>query len=500
MDIFKVIANTNNWAVIVPEIALGVLALVILLLDCFSQSRKAFAFGVALIGQILILGVCVIFFEPVSEEYFGGLILVTSLTQVMRMFFLLSSILVTYLAYIYFKKQDLAQSEFYVLNLIITGALMLLVESNHFVMLFVALETVTVGLLILVAYCRTSAFSLEAGLKYLILAALSSGLLLFGIVLLYGIAGNGELVGSTNDSMNFVALTRFIEANASNIIVKLGIILILSGVAFKIGIFPFQIWIPDVYQGAPTPVTALLAVSSKAAGVIILMNLFQGPFLATKSFFTPLLSAIAVITIFFGNVAAVSQTNVKRIMGLSGISHAGYLLLGVIASFYVQWAGAAVIFYLFTYLLGSFAVFAVMAHVAGTEDEEQSLYDYENLGKKSPLLGITLLVGLGSLAGIPPLAGFIGKLFLFIAAFQAKLYFLLAVAILGVIISIYYYFGWLREAFFYLWTDCFEKKFIYYQEKKSLSFAYFDRIILGIIIVVTLLLGIYQGAVGGLIF
>jgi NADH-quinone oxidoreductase subunit N len=189
-------------------------------------------------------------------------------------------------------------------------------------------------------------------------------------------------------------------------------------------------------------------VASKAAGFIVLLQLLHGPFIGLRDLLVPILSVIAGATILFGNIAAVTQRNVKRLMGLSGIAHAGYLLVGVIASLYVSWAVDAVIFYLVTYLLASFAVFGVMSLAAGADDANQELDDYENFARKRPFLGGVLACGLGSLAGVPPLGGFIGKLFLFVAAFQAGLYGLLAISVLGVVISIYYYFGWIREAYF----------------------------------------------------
>jgi NADH-quinone oxidoreductase subunit N len=166
----------------------------------------------------------------------------------------------------------------------------------------------------------------------------------------------------------------------------------------------------------------------------------------------PVLSVLAAATILFGNLSALSQRNAKRLMGLSGVSHAGYLLIGVVAALTVPWAASAVWFYLFTYLLASMAVFGVMAHVAGGDDTAQELDHYEKLAKERPFLGAVLAVGIGSLAGIPPLAGFMGKLLIFVAAFQAHLYGLLAVALVGVVISIYYYFGWIKAAFFETWT------------------------------------------------
>jgi NADH-quinone oxidoreductase subunit N len=198
-------------------------------------------------------------------------------------------------------------------------------------------------------------------------------------------------------------------------------------------------------------VTAFLAVASKAAGVSVLLLLVRGVFLPMKDLVVPTLAVMTAATILFGNVAALGQQNVKRLIGLSGVSHAGYLMLGVIAAISAPSAVNAVYFYLFVYLLASFAVFGVMTHLAGENDSDQQLDSYADLMKQNPLLAGVLAVGLGSLAGIPPLAGFVGKLFVFIAAYKAGLTWLLGVSIIGVVISIYYYFGWIKAAFFPVW-------------------------------------------------
>ena len=194
--------------------------------------------------------------------------------------------------------------------------------------------------------------------------------------------------------------------------------------------------------------TAYLAVASKAAGFMVLLALLHGPFLSLQGFLIPVLSLIAGASILFGNIAAVTQGNLKRLLGLSGVAHAGYLLMGVVASCSVEWAEHAVVFYLITYLLASFAVFTVLSIAVTRDDAEISMESYRNLSQRQPFLGGMLTIGLGSLAGIPPLGGFIAKLFLFVAAFQAGLYGLLVVAVVGVVISIYYYFGWIRSIYF----------------------------------------------------
>ena len=274
----------------------------------------------------------------------------------------------------------------------------------------------------------------------------------------------------------------------------------MAGIAFKIGSVPFQIWIPDVYQGAPTPTTAALAVSSKAGGFAVLIALVSGPFEPMADLLVPVLSGIAILTILFGNIAALTQRNVKRLIGLSGISHAGYLLIGVVAMFTVPAAQNAIVFYLITYLLASFAVFGVMTHLAGSgKDDAQDLGDYQDMLKESPFLSGVLVLGLASLAGIPPLAGFIGKLLLFYAAFQAELYALLGVAIVGVVISIYYYFGWIKEATFRFWKlpvlDGEEPE----PPREWPEVTPLTRLTLGGLALLTLLLGLYQGPLSGLI-
>ena len=483
--------ETNDWLAILPEILLALLALGLLGAEMILPKARAALVGrIAIVGQLLILALVVLgcgcMAGSEGRVLFGGMIEQGELTQIMRRFFLVSSILVCFLGQSYLSKQPLAKTEFYHLVILVAAAMMLLVQSSNFVMLFVALETVTVAFYVLVAYGRNSSFSLEAGLKYLILGAMSSAILLFGIVLLYGVAGNPEYRFASADSLNFLQLQGFIGMYHDELLVKVGALLVVAGICFKIGAVPFQIWVPDVYQGAPTPVTAYLAVASKAAGFVVLIQLLSGPFHQLAGFLIPVLSFVAATTILFGNVAAVTQRNVKRMMGLSGIAHAGYLLVGVVAYLSgVEMAKYAILFYLITYLLGSFTVFGVMSEVSGSADADQELDHYKNLGRKNPFLSGVLACGLGSLAGIPPLGGFIGKLFLFIAAFKAGLHGLLAISILGVVISIYYYFGWVRECYFANSSEA--------VEDQSGTVSLNTRLVLGLLVVATVAFGIFPG-------
>ena len=498
LDFFQAAADANQWWAIFPEAAMGCLALALLVLElALPKEQHRLIPGFAILGQLaLLVGVLVNFRSAyLDTDTFNGLLHHSRDGQFMRVFFLLSSILTCLLGTISLAKQRMPRIEFYHIVIVVSAAMMLLAQSNHFVMLFVALETVTVGFFILVSYFRTNPLTLEAGLKYLIMSALSSGLLLFGIVLLYGAAGNPALPAHTAEAMNFDALRGFLAANPGNLLARLGIVLVFAGVAFKIGAFPFQIWMPDVYQGAPTPVTALLAVSSKAAGFVVLLLLTRHAFAPYASLTVPVLSAMAVATLLFGNFAALTQHNVKRLIGLSGVSHAGFLLIGVVAAFSSPLALGAVYFYLFVYLLASFAVFGVMAHVAGPVDTDQELDHYAGLAKENPLLAGVLAVGLGSLAGIPPLAGFMGKLFIFISAFQAGLYTLLAVAIVSVVISIYYYFGWIKAAFFETWRAPLAEGETDSRPARTPVGAGVG-VVLVLLALSTVLLGFYQGPLG----
>lgn len=502
---YKSIADTNQWSAILPEFVLVILALSLLLLDMFGGTKGRGLVGrVAVVGQLVMLVLVFTVWRDnlgfLNQTTFSGMLYHSDFGQTMRLFFLGSSILTAYLGSVFLKKQGLPGTEFYAITLLVTASLMLLSQSNHFVLLFVALETVTIGFYVLVSYNRDRSTSLEAGLKYLIMGGFSTAILLMGIVLLYGIAGSLVLEGSTAQALNFGELRNFLELNGDNLVARIGVLLVIAGVAFKIGSVPFQIWIPDVYQGAPTPVTAALAVSSKAGGFAVLIGLVSGPFKPMSELLIPVLSLIAILTILFGNIAALTQRNVKRLIGLSGVSHAGYLLIGVVAMFSVPSAQNAIVFYLVTYLLASYAVFGVMTHIAARgKDEAQDLSDYQDMLKESPFLSGVLVLGLGSLAGIPPLAGFIGKLLLFYAAFQAELYTLLGVAIVGVVISIYYYFGWIKEATFRFWKlpvlDGEEPE----EPREWPEVSRTARLTLGGLALLTLLLGLYQGPISALI-
>lgn len=481
-----------------PEIWMAVLALSLLVLEVvFPKLKERLVPFAAIAGQIAILVMVVGFTGWASldganlQTSFNGLLQHSFNGHLMRVFFLICGIFVSVMANTYLRRRMMPRVEFFHIIIVTCAALMLLAQSSDFIMLFVALETVTIAFYVLVAYTRYNAHSLEAALKYLIMGGSSSAILLFGIVLLYGVGSMPGLTASTPDSMNYFELGNMIAFNQHHPLILLGAAMVLCGVCFKIGVVPFQIWVPDVYQGAPIPVTSFLAVASKAGGFIVLINLVEGPFNALGEHLVPLLAAVAAATILFGNLAALEQRNVKRLLGLSGVSHAGYMLMAVAASFAVSWANTAVIFYLFVYLLGSFAVFGVMNLVSPADDSKHTLDDYSQLLKNNPFLAGVLVIGLGSLAGIPPLGGFIAKVMLFIAAYQAGLTLVLGVALLGVVLSIYYYFGWILSATYRQDSNEGESQPVPSEHTTMLGLGM--RVALSLLCAATILLGFYQG-------
>ena len=291
------IAASNQWMAIFPELLVGCAALGLLVLELLlpraGRRLMAIAAGLALLGALVaVIGQ---FESPwLNHTTFGGLLRHSAGGQVARVFFLLTALLVCFLGAICLPRTRMPRVEFYHTVLVVTAAMMLLAQSDHFVMFFVALETITIGFYILVSYFRDNPLTLEAGLKYLVSGALSSGLMLFGIVLLYGAAGRVPGAGGTvQTGFAFPVIAEFLANNPDSFLGVAGMLLVLSGVAFKIGAFPFQIWIPDVYQGAPTPVTAFLAVGSKAAGFAVLLTLCRNVFAARQDLLVPVLSAMA---------------------------------------------------------------------------------------------------------------------------------------------------------------------------------------------------------------
>ncbi|MBI3009589.1 MAG: NADH-quinone oxidoreductase subunit N [Candidatus Omnitrophica bacterium] len=302
----------------------------------------------------------------------------------------------------------------------------ILASVNALLMLFLGLELLTFSLYIMAAYLKSDHRSVEAGMKYLILGSLSSALLVYGIALLYGFSG----------SIHFSSIQQQLSSGSIPATAQAGFLLVLSGLAFKIAAVPFHFWVPDVYEGAPTPVVALLSVGSKMAGIVALLRLLNGAFLPLQDLWVALLAILSAMTMLYGNLTAIPQTNIKMLLGYSSIGHAGYLIMGLSCG--TSFGAQAVGYYLLAYLFSTLAVFLVVVVVSNAVGSD-SLDSYAGLSRRSGFLAAVLFIGLLSLAGVPPLAGFVGKLLVLLATVERGKLWLVAIGAVNVAISLYYY-------------------------------------------------------------
>lgn len=475
--VYKTLApRAADWLSILPEIAVAGLALLCLLQAMLlPPAQRWLQPATARVGLVLVLVMSLtagtawnlphgaenfparFFTGADGQPAFHGLLRVQlEGSEAVRLVFLACALGTSLLAGRFLRERGASVADYHHVLLLVTAAFMLLARANHFVVFFLALETAAVGLYVLVGYLRRSAASLEAGVKYLIAGGLSSALLLMGIVLVFG-----TLATPTNDSLGFADIADALLAAQGKVspLTLAGVALILAGAAFKLGAFPFHVWIPDVYQGAPTPTTALLATASKAAGALALLVLATGPFAPLAAKLGPLLAGLAILTLLAGNLAALAATDVKRTLALSGVAHAGFLLAALAVAVidpnaHFETVGKlaisaehALYFYLYAYILGTFLTAAALVSLPVAEDHDRPLLGLRGLLRRSPVLAGALGFGIGSLAGIPPSVGFVAKLIILALLVKAKLWWVLGVALAGVALSIHYYFALLREAF-----------------------------------------------------
>lgn len=331
----------------------------------------------------------------------------------------------------YLKREGYPVGEYYPLILFCTAGAMLMASGTDLMTLFLGLEVLSVALYVLAGFFRGQLRSNEAGLKYFLLGAFSTGFLLYGIALLYGVAG------TTNVADIGIYLANRGNHAFSNPMAVAGMLLLSIGFLFKIAIAPFHMWTPDVYQGAPTPVTAFMSAAPKAAGFAAFLRIFL---LGLGSFYhdwTSLLWVLAVLTMFVGNIAAIYQTDLKRMLAYSSIAHAGYALVGMVAANRIGVSG--ILFYMLAYTFMNLGAFAVLVLAGKKGEENLTLEGFAGFGYKRPFLGVAMTIFLFSLMGIPPTAGFAGKFFIFAGALKAGYVWLAVLGVLNSAISLYYY-------------------------------------------------------------
>ncbi|MCE0484179.1 MAG: NADH-quinone oxidoreductase subunit N [Methylacidiphilales bacterium] len=441
-----------------PEMLLTVWAMLLLLADAFlsltPRAMAALSLAGILSATLLTLG-----FNTTPLLYWGGLCSWDGAAKFYHVFFLAVAALVTWMADDVQKPVRSGASEFIILPLFTTAGLMLLSSANDFMLLFVALELVTISFYILVAYQRRSVIALEAGVKYLILGALSSAFLVMGVAYIFGLTGT-TLFTSTTPGVDSIA-NHF--HNDFPVGVAFGLLLVLTGIGFKIAMVPFHSWAPDVYEGAPNSITAFLSVGSKAGGLIMLIRVVLGVFdhSTAAAIWIPALSIGAILSLILGNLAAIPQRNLKRLLGYSSIGHSGFILVAIIAASatltgtaYTQSPNdltgqVAVAAYLVTYLLATFTAFIVLAvlerRLPGLE-----IHHLAGLSQRSPLLAAAFALSLISMAGVPPMSGFIAKFYVVLVAWNKGLYTLLGFTIFAAVAALYYYLGPIKTMY---WSE-----------------------------------------------
>lgn len=411
------------WTLLSVEISLALLGLVLLVLGLvLPEKGRRLMQPVAVIG---LLGILILGGGLYTAQYnlFGGNYQIDPFAGFFKLLFLVAGILVILSAGRYLERFQERVNEFYSLMIFALLGMVVMASAGEMITLYIGLELMTVSFYILTAYLINDKLSAEAGLKYLILGALSSAILLFGISLVYAVTGTTVIAD--------MAVGFFLEP-----VMIAGIILILAGFAFKISLVPFHMWAPDIYQGAPIPVTAFLSVGSKAAAFAALVRVFIIAFPVSTFDWPLLLAVLAAITIVVGNLVALAQTDIKRLLAYSSIAQAGYIIVGLAA--YNVYGVKGVLFYSMLYVFSNLGAFAA-ATVVEVETGSTDIKAFNGLAKRSPMVAAIMTICMLSLAGIPPLAGFVGKFYLFSGAIQSGMIWLAFIGLIMSMVSVYYY-------------------------------------------------------------
>ncbi|MDP3185849.1 MAG: NADH-quinone oxidoreductase subunit N [Anaerolineales bacterium] len=423
---------------ILPNITLVVWACVLLLVDLFiPKTRKGLTALLAAVGLALSLGLTL---SQSGREMsaFGGMVTLDGFSTFLNILFLATGLLGIAIAYGYLKRMDLERGEYYVLMLFSISGMMLMAQAADLIVIFLALELLSIPLYVLAAFARPRADSEEAGLKYFLLGAFATGFVVYGIALVFGATANTSLAGivsAVNLSGSFVDVY-------NPTLMLIGAALILVGFSFKVAAVPFHMWTPDVYQGAPTPVTGFMAVGAKAAGFAALLRVFVTAFPSLDVDLVPVLWALAALTMVVGNIVAISQTNIKRMLAYSSIAHAGYILMALVAYGNPSVAGDAVasaLFYLVAYALTSFGAWSVVIALEKPDAQGLEISDYAGLGRRKPALAAAMTIFMLSLTGMPPTLGLVGKFYLFRTVIEGGFIGLAVIGVLTSLISAYYY-------------------------------------------------------------
>jgi len=422
----------SDLSTILPLTILTGWACVLLLVDLFiPKTRKGITALLSALGLAITLGYTL---SGLGQEVsgFGGMVTLDGFSTFVNALILVSGLLGIALAYGYVKRMGIERGEYYTLLLFSVAGMMLMAQATDLIIVFLALELLSIPLYVLAAFARPREESEEAGLKYFLLGAFSSGFVVYGIALIFG----------ATESTNIFAIQAAASSPNSSLLLTIGAALLLIGFGFKVAAVPFHMWTPDVYQGAPTAVTAFMSSGAKIAGFAALLRVFATAFPSLAVDMTDILWALAALTMIVGNVVAISQTDIKRMLAYSSIAHAGYILMA-----FVPYGNPAVrdvsiaagLFYLVSYAFTNFGAWGVVIALEKKEGKGLEIADYAGLSKKHPALALAMTVFMLSLIGLPPTIGLVGKFYLFRAVIAGGFTWLAIIGVLTSLISAYYY-------------------------------------------------------------
>lgn len=458
-------------------ILISVLPIVLLYLGLYKAKNALLP--VTVIGLLVAAGLAASQWNSNALPIYHDMIMFDRYSVAFSVITIISTVLILLLSKDYFEKISSHVAEYYAIILFALAGIIVMVSYYNLTMLFIGIEIMSVSLYILAGIKKRDFASNEASLKYFLMGAFSTGFLLFGIALIYGATGSFSLSVIRDWILTHPHKSEFLY------LFYTGILMIIVGLCFKLGAAPFHFWTPDVYEGSPTLITTFMSTVVKTAGIAAFLRLFSIAFASVSDFWTPVLVTITIITLFIGNITAIFQHSFKRMLAFSSISHAGYLLFAIVA------LGAAsansVFLYATAYSIASIIAFGVLILVQ-QQSGSDNFESFNGLGKSNPFLAVVLTVAMLSLAGIPLTAGFIGKFFMFTGALSRYHYWLVIVAVINAIISIYYYFKVIIAMYFRTAED-----------RVVLAVPGYYGFVLGLSAVLTIIIGVYPGILSDLI-
>ena len=430
------VVGLESWTLARPELFLAAAAMLLLIYGVVRGEVATPFISVA--TSVVLLVTAVLLFAPYREgTAFASLFIIDRLTATMKALVLVGAAVAVLMSRSYFEQAKAWRFEYPVLVALATLGMMLMISANDLMSLYVGLELQSLALYVIAAFQRDSVRSTEAGVKYFVLGSVASGMLLFGASLIYGFCGGTA----------FVQISQaLLDGKAAEFGVVVGLVFVVAGLAFKVSAVPFHMWTPDVYEGAPTPVTALFAVAPKIAAISLMVSVLMGPFKPLFPQWQQIIIVAAVLSMALGAFAALRQQNIKRLMAYSSIGNVGYVLLGLASG--SEKGIQSIVFYLAIYLVMTLGVFATILMMKRRGVMVESVSDLAGLAKSQPMMAFAMLLFMFSLAGIPPLAGFWGKLYIFIAAVEANLYIPAVLGVLASVVASYYYLRIVKVMYF----------------------------------------------------